>query len=62
MDTALGLGRSYSYFAHSLSDAWLYITKGVYYETIEKVSRSDVDGPFTGWLPGYDRENRRAKC
>jgi hypothetical protein len=27
MDTALGLGRSYSYFAHSLSDAWLYITK-----------------------------------
>jgi hyperosmotically inducible periplasmic protein len=27
MDTALGVRRSYSYFAHSLSDAWLYINE-----------------------------------
>ena len=27
MDTALGVGRSRSYFAHSLSDAWLYINQ-----------------------------------
>ena len=27
MDTALGVGYSRSYFAHSLSDAWLYINQ-----------------------------------
>ncbi len=67
MDIALGVGYSHSHFAHSLCDAWLYINQvrqqgGLHYETMEKASSRDVDRRFTGWLPGYDGENRRAKC
>jgi hyperosmotically inducible protein len=42
MDSAVGFGYSHSYFAYSLSDAWLYInqvrpTKGIIMRPLEKI-------------------------